>query len=65
MFLFGKMEQLQKSEIVDYHQEVNNDRIPDVTPGEILREEFLKPMNISAYKLAKDTICQPQGFQKS
>ena len=31
------------------------DRIPDVTPGEILREEFLKPMNISAYRLAKDT----------
>ncbi|NOY09400.1 MAG: HigA family addiction module antidote protein [Spirochaetes bacterium] len=31
------------------------DRIPDVTPGEILREEFLLPMNISAYRLAKDT----------
>lgn len=31
------------------------DRIPDVTPGDILREEFLKPMNISAYRLAKDT----------
>ena len=23
-------------------------------PGEILREEFLKPMNISVYRLAKD-----------
>jgi addiction module HigA family antidote len=31
------------------------DKIPDVTPGEILFEEFLTPMNISAYKLAKDT----------
>ena len=31
------------------------DRIPNVTPGEILDEEFLKPMNISAYRLAKDT----------
>ena len=30
-------------------------RIPDVTPGEILQEEFLIPMNITAYKLAKDT----------
>lgn len=29
--------------------------ILDVTPGEILREEVLKPMNISAYRLAKDT----------
>ena len=31
------------------------DRIPDVTPGEILFEEFLSPMRISAYRLAKDT----------
>ncbi len=31
------------------------DKIPDVTPGEILYEEFLSPMNISAYRLAKDT----------
>lgn len=30
-------------------------RIPNITPGEILREEFLLPMGISAYKLAKDT----------
>ena len=25
-----------------------------IHPGEILREEFLEPMNLSAYKLAKD-----------
>ena len=31
------------------------ERIPNVTPGEILGEEFLQPMNISAYRLAKDT----------
>jgi antitoxin HigA-1 len=31
------------------------DRIPNVTPGEILLEEFLSPMDISAYRLAKDT----------
>jgi len=30
-------------------------RIPNITPGEILLEEFLKPYNISAYKLAKET----------
>ena len=30
-------------------------KIPGVTPGEILLEEFLSPMNISAYRLAKDT----------
>ncbi len=31
------------------------ERIPVITPGEILLEEFLGPMNISAYRLAKDT----------
>ncbi len=28
--------------------------LSNVHPGEILLEEFLKPMNISAYKLSKD-----------
>lgn len=30
--------------------------IPNITPGEILFEEFLSPMNITAYRLAKDTM---------
>ena len=29
--------------------------IPNVHPGEILLEDFLKPMGISQYRLAKDT----------
>ncbi len=29
-------------------------KIPAVHPGEILLEEFLKPMDISQYRLAKD-----------
>src|SRR4030065_2175806 len=28
--------------------------LPPIHPGEILMEEFLKPLNISQYKLAKD-----------
>jgi len=28
--------------------------MPPVHPGELLREEFLKPMGITAYQLAKD-----------
>jgi len=28
--------------------------LANVHPGEVLLEEFLKPMNISAYKLSKD-----------
>ncbi len=31
------------------------ERIPTITPGEILLEEFLIPLNITAYRLAKDT----------
>lgn len=30
-------------------------KIPNVRPGGILEEEFLKPLNISAYRLSKDT----------
>lgn len=29
-------------------------KLPPIHPGEILMEEFLKPMRISQYKLAKD-----------
>jgi addiction module HigA family antidote len=29
-------------------------KLPPIHPGEILMEEFLKPMNISQYRLAKD-----------
>ena len=37
------------------HKRAAPDRLPNVHPGEVLREEFLKPMGISAYKLAKGT----------
>jgi antitoxin HigA-1 len=30
-------------------------KLENIHPGEILLEEFLKPLNISAYKLSKDT----------
>ena len=29
-------------------------KIPPIHPGEVLHEEFLKPMGISQYRLAKD-----------
>ena len=29
-------------------------KLPNIHPGEILLEEFLKPMGISAYRLSKD-----------
>ena len=30
-------------------------KLPNIHPGEVLLEEFLNPMELSAYKLAKDT----------
>jgi len=30
-------------------------RLSNIHPGEILKEEFLKPLNISSYRLAKET----------
>ena len=36
------------------------DRLPPVHPGEVLLEEFLKPMNITQYRLAKDLSVPPR-----
>jgi addiction module HigA family antidote len=34
--------------------ELSMDKLPPVTPGALLREEFLAPMGISQYRLAKE-----------
>ena len=31
------------------------ERLPNIHPGEILQEEFLVPLNITPYRLAKET----------
>jgi len=31
------------------------EKLPNIPPGEILLEEFLKPLEVSAYRLAKAT----------
>ena len=31
------------------------ERLKNVHPGEVLKEDFLKPLNITAYRLAKET----------
>ncbi len=33
---------------------MDNNRLPNIHPGEILRLEFLEPMNVTAYRLSKD-----------
>lgn len=35
-------------------------KLKPVTPGELLMEEFLKPMRISRYRLAKEISVPPQ-----
>lgn len=30
-------------------------KLPNIHPGKILKEEFLEPLNITAYRLAKET----------
>jgi antitoxin HigA-1 len=33
---------------------MDNNRLPNIHPGEILRLEFLEPLNITSYRLSKD-----------
>ncbi len=35
------------------------DKLPNIHPGEVLKEEFLDPLGISQYKLAKTIGVQP------
>ena len=34
--------------------------VPPVSPGEMLEEEFLKPLGLTKYRLAKDIGVPPQ-----
>ena len=38
--------------------------LPPIHPGEILREEFLGPMGISQYRLAKDISVPPRRINE-
>jgi len=37
---------------------------PPVTPGEVLEEEFLKPMGLSQYRLAKEIHVPPRRINE-
>ena len=39
-------------------------RLPPVHPGEVLLEEFLKPMGVSQYQLAKDITVPPRRINE-
>ena len=39
-------------------------KLPPIQPGEILKEEFLEPMGISQYRLAKDISVPPRRINE-
>src|ERR671927_295622 len=39
-------------------------KAPPIHPGEVLREEFLSPLSISQYRLAKDTSVPPRRINE-
>ena len=39
-------------------------KMPPIHPGEVLLEEFLKPMGISQYRLAKDISVPPRRINE-
>ncbi len=43
---------------------MKNKKLPYIHPGEILIEEFLKPMGISQYRLAKDISVPPRRINE-
>jgi addiction module HigA family antidote len=44
--------------------EMKSKLLRNITPGEILEEEFLKPMGISQYRLAKDIHVPPRRINE-
>jgi len=43
---------------------MNTKRIPPIHPGEILKEEFLDPIGITQYRLAKDINVPPRRINE-
>jgi addiction module HigA family antidote len=41
------------------------EKLPPIHPGEILLEEFLKPMGISQYRVAKDINVSPRRINEN
>ncbi len=43
---------------------MKNKILANITPGEILEEDFLKPMGLSQYRLAKDISVPPRRINE-
>lgn len=44
--------------------QMDEQRLPPIHPGEILLEEFLEPMSLSQYRLAKDINVSPRRINE-
>jgi antitoxin HigA-1 len=64
--LNGKIETPLKLKLQIITKEVRMKKIKlsPIHPGEILMEEFLKPMSITQYRLAKDTSVSPRRINE-
>lgn len=48
-------------QMVDFSDVASGRRLPPVHPGEILRDEYLKPLGLSVYRLARELkIARPR-----
>jgi len=43
---------------------MKNKKLPPIHPGEILMEEFIEPMGLSQYRLAKDISVPPRRINE-
>jgi addiction module HigA family antidote len=43
---------------------MKNDRLPPVHPGEVLLEDFMKPMGLSQYRVARDIGVPPRRINE-
>lgn len=62
---FGETGMLTKSRLLITIKAMKRNAIlENITPGEILKEDFLKPMNITQYRLAKDIGVPPRRINE-
>ncbi len=50
--------------ITNSESNMKKTKLPPIHPGKILLEEFLEPMDISQYRLAKDTSVSPRRINE-
>ena len=55
---------LKSSTITEMKNQDTEELLPTVTPGEVLSEEFLKPLGLTEYRLSKDIGVSPRRINE-